>query len=168
MDADHDEVFKALADRSRRLLLDRLREENGQTLSQLCQRMEMTRQAVTKHLKVLEEASLVVPIWHGREKLHYLNPVPIHQIAGAGSTSSSRGGFAPWPTSRRNWKERPMAESRFVYVTFIRTTPERLWHALLGPGVYPAILGRDLARLRLEARCIVADHDPRRSGCRQR
>jgi DNA-binding transcriptional ArsR family regulator len=81
MDGDLDGVFKALAAHSRRRLLDRLREDNGQTLGQLCQRMKMTRQAVTKHLKVLEEASLVVPIWRGREKLHYLNPVPIHQIA---------------------------------------------------------------------------------------
>jgi DNA-binding transcriptional ArsR family regulator len=81
MDADFDKVFRALADPGRRQLLDRLRADNGQTLGQLCQRMAMTRQAVTKHLKVLEEASLVVPIWQGREKRHYLNPVPIHQIA---------------------------------------------------------------------------------------
>ena len=81
MDADLDRVFKALADPGRRLLLDRLHADNGQTLGQLCERMEMTRQAVTKHLKVLEEASLVVTIWRGREKLHYLNPVPIHEIA---------------------------------------------------------------------------------------
>ena len=58
-----------------------LHADNGQTLSQLCERMDMTRQAVTKHLKVLEEASLVVPLWRGREKLHYLNPVPIHEIS---------------------------------------------------------------------------------------
>jgi DNA-binding transcriptional ArsR family regulator len=74
-------VFKALADPGRRLLLDRLRAENGQTLGQLCAHLDMTRQAVTKHLKVLEEASLVVTFWRGREKRHYLNPVPIHQIA---------------------------------------------------------------------------------------
>jgi DNA-binding transcriptional ArsR family regulator len=74
-------VFKALADASRRELLDRLRADNGQTLSQLCARLDMTRQAVTKHLAVLEEANLVVVIWRGREKLHYLNPVPIHEIA---------------------------------------------------------------------------------------
>ena len=78
---DFDKVFKALADPGRRLLLDRLHEENGQTLGQLCQRMDMSRQAVTKHLKLLEEASLVVPIWRGREKLHYLNPVPIYEIS---------------------------------------------------------------------------------------
>jgi DNA-binding transcriptional ArsR family regulator len=81
MDADVDKVFKALADPGRRLLLDRLHAENGQTLGRLCEHLDMTRQAVTKHLKVLEEASLVVPIWLGREKLHYLNPVPIHAIA---------------------------------------------------------------------------------------
>src|SRR5271165_7553496 len=79
--ADADKVFKALADPGRRLLLDRLHADNGQTLGHLCEHLAMTRQAVTKHLKLLEEASLVVTIWRGREKLHYLNPVPIHEIA---------------------------------------------------------------------------------------
>ena len=78
---DADKVFKALADPGRRLLLDRLHEDNGQTLGQLCKNLEMTRQAVTKHLKLLEEADLVATIWRGREKLHFLNPVPIHEIA---------------------------------------------------------------------------------------
>jgi DNA-binding transcriptional ArsR family regulator len=81
VDADMDKVFKALADPGRRLLLDRLHVDNGQTLGQLCEHLEMTRQAVTKHLKVLEEASLVVTIWRGREKLHFLNPVPLHEIS---------------------------------------------------------------------------------------
>jgi DNA-binding transcriptional ArsR family regulator len=81
MGADVDKVFKALADPGRRMLLDRLHAENGQSLGQLCEHMHMTRQAVTKHLKLLEEATLVVTIWRGREKLHYLNPVPIHEIA---------------------------------------------------------------------------------------
>lgn len=76
-----DRVFKALADESRRELLDRLYAENGQTLGQLCQRLAMTRQAVTKHLVLLEEANLVATVRRGREKLHYLNPVPIHEIA---------------------------------------------------------------------------------------
>jgi DNA-binding transcriptional ArsR family regulator len=76
-----DKVFKALADASRRQLLDRLRADNGQTLGQLCEHLDITRQAVTKHLKMLEEAQLVVTIRRGREKLHYLNPVPIHEIA---------------------------------------------------------------------------------------
>ncbi len=76
-----DRVFKALADESRRELLDRLYAENGQTLSQLCERLAMTRQAVTKHLVLLEEANLVATVRRGREKLHYLNPVPINEIA---------------------------------------------------------------------------------------
>ena len=76
-----DEVFKALADASRRELLDRLRADNGQTLSDLCGRLAMTRQAVSKHLAILEAANLVAVVWRGREKLHYLNPVPIHDIA---------------------------------------------------------------------------------------
>ena len=76
-----DKAFKALADPGRRLLLDRLRADNGQTLGQLCEHLDMSRQAVTKHLVLLEEASLVVTLRRGREKLHYLNPVPIHEIA---------------------------------------------------------------------------------------
>ena len=76
-----DLVFRALADASRRELLDRLRAENGQTLGDLCGRLDMTRQAVSKHLGILEEANLVATVKRGREKLHYLNPVPIHDIA---------------------------------------------------------------------------------------
>jgi len=76
-----DRVFKALADASRRKLLDRLFAENGQTLSGLCRRLDMTRQAVSKHLAILEEANLVATVRRGREKLHYLNPVPIQEIA---------------------------------------------------------------------------------------
>jgi DNA-binding transcriptional ArsR family regulator len=75
-----DLVFRALADANRRELLDRLRAENGQTLGELCQRLDMTRQAVSKHLVILEEANLVATVKRGREKLHYLNPVPIHEI----------------------------------------------------------------------------------------
>jgi DNA-binding transcriptional ArsR family regulator len=75
-----DTVFKALADTSRRDLLDRLRADNGQTLSELCARLDMTRQAVSKHLAILEAANLVATVKRGREKLHYLNPVPIHEI----------------------------------------------------------------------------------------
>ncbi len=75
-----DEVFKALADATRRELLDRLRAENGQTLGELCERMAMSRQAVSKHLAILEAANLVATVRRGREKLHYLNPVPIGEI----------------------------------------------------------------------------------------
>jgi DNA-binding transcriptional ArsR family regulator len=81
MGADMDKVFKALADPGRRQLLDQLHAHNGQTLGELCRHLDMTRQAVTKHLKRLEEANLVATIWRGREKLHYLNPVPILEIA---------------------------------------------------------------------------------------
>jgi DNA-binding transcriptional ArsR family regulator len=75
-----DAVFKALADLSRRKLLDQLYAHNGQTLGELCEHLDMTRQAVTKHLTVLEKANLIVIVWQGREKLHYLNPAPIHDI----------------------------------------------------------------------------------------
>src|SRR5580704_13558881 len=75
-----DAAFKALADRSRRKLLDVLHESNGRTLTQLCGHLDMTRQAVTKHLALLEAANLVVTVWRGREKLHYLNPMPLHEI----------------------------------------------------------------------------------------
>lgn len=75
-----DAVFRALADPSRRRLLDRLHARNGQTLSELCDGVEMSRQAVSKHLALLEEANLVAIAWRGREKLHFLNPVPIHEI----------------------------------------------------------------------------------------
>src|SRR5882724_13351473 len=75
-----DKVFKALADSSRRKLLDQLHANNGRTLSELCEHLDMTRQAVTKHLALLEAANLLAVVWHGREKLHFLNPVPIHEI----------------------------------------------------------------------------------------
>lgn len=80
MGLDADKVFKALADPSRRRLLDRLHKNNGQTLSELCEHLNMTRQAVTKHLVLLEKAVLVTTIWRGREKLHYLNPTPLYDI----------------------------------------------------------------------------------------
>src|SRR5262250_439280 len=76
-----DAVFRALADASRRRLLDRLHAKNGQTLGELCRGLDMTRQAVSKHLAVLEEANLVSSQRQGREKLHYINPVPINEIA---------------------------------------------------------------------------------------
>jgi DNA-binding transcriptional ArsR family regulator len=75
-----DDVFKALADASRRKLLDELFRGNGQTLGALCEHLDMTRQAVTKHLTILEKANLVATVWRGREKLHFLNPVPLHEI----------------------------------------------------------------------------------------
>src|SRR5215475_2023787 len=91
MGADPDNVFKALADASRRQLLDRLHQQNGQSLGELCEHLDMTRQAVTKHLAVLEEANLIATVWRGREKLHYLNPVPIHEIADRWINKFERG-----------------------------------------------------------------------------
>src|SRR5262245_39409818 len=81
MRMEMDAIFRALADASRRELLDRLYERGGQTLGELCEGLAMSRQAVTKHLLILEAANLVVTLWRGREKLHYLNPVPIHELA---------------------------------------------------------------------------------------
>ncbi|HXS41355.1 MAG TPA: helix-turn-helix domain-containing protein [Stellaceae bacterium] len=78
---DDDAVFRALADASRRRLLDRLHRKNGQTLGELCRGLDMTRQAVAKHLAILEAANLVAAKREGREKLHFINPVPINQIA---------------------------------------------------------------------------------------
>ena len=75
-----DKVFRALADPSRRELLDQLHANNGQTLSELCEHLDMSRQAVTKHLALLEGANLVTTVWRGREKLHYFNPVPLQEI----------------------------------------------------------------------------------------
>ena len=89
-----DDVFKALADASRRSLLDRLHARNGQTLNELCEGLAMTRQAVTKHLGILEEANLVTTFRQGREKLHYLNPVPIHQIGERWIRKFERGKLA--------------------------------------------------------------------------
>lgn len=77
---DADKVFKALADPSRRKLLDLLYASNGQTLGELCEHLDMTRQAVTQHLGLLESANLVTIVWRGREKVHYLNPMPLQQI----------------------------------------------------------------------------------------
>lgn len=127
-----DEVFRALADPSRRRLLDRLNERNGQTLRELCAGLEMTRQSVSKHLAVLAEANLVSTARRGREKLHYLNPVPINAIADRWMTRYDRaraGALADLKTAL----ERPSMDT-FVYTTYIETTPDRLWAALTEPA----------------------------------
>jgi DNA-binding transcriptional ArsR family regulator len=97
-----DEVFKALADATRRELLDRLRADNGQTLGGLCQRMAMSRQAVSKHLAILEAANLVATAWRGREKLHFLNPVPIHEIGERWIAKFERGRLDALADLKRN------------------------------------------------------------------
>jgi DNA-binding transcriptional ArsR family regulator len=101
-----DEVFKALADASRRTLLDRLHDKNGQTLNELCDGLDMTRQAVTKHLVILEEANLVTTTKHGREKLHYLNPVPIHQIGERWIKKFERGKLVALSELKRQLEKR--------------------------------------------------------------
>jgi DNA-binding transcriptional ArsR family regulator len=101
-----DEVFKALADASRRSLLDRLHTRNGQTLADLCDGLAMTRQAVTKHLAILEEANLVSTLRHGRKKLHYLNPVPIHQIGERWIKKFERGKLAALSELKRQLEKR--------------------------------------------------------------
>ena len=101
-----DEVFKALADASRRALLDRLHARSGQTLNELCDGLAMTRQAVTKHLAILEAAHLVATIRRGREKLHYLNPVPIHQIGERWIRKFERGKLTALSELKRQLEQR--------------------------------------------------------------
>jgi DNA-binding transcriptional ArsR family regulator len=101
-----DAVFKALADASRRELLDRLYADNGQTLNELCARLAMTRQAVSKHLAILEEANLVATVRRGREKLHYLNPVPIHEIGERWIRKFERGRLQALSELKRSLEQR--------------------------------------------------------------
>jgi uncharacterized protein YndB with AHSA1/START domain/DNA-binding transcriptional ArsR family regulator len=126
-----DKVFKALADQTRRLLLDRLHQRNGQTLSELCEHLEMARQSATQHLAVLEAANLVSTVRRGREKLHYLNPVPLHDIQERWIDKFERPRLRALSTVKRRAEEHDMAGiPTFVYVTYIESTPERVWHAL--------------------------------------
>ena len=101
-----DEVFKALAEASRRSLLDRLHVRGGQTLNELCDGLAMTRQAVTKHLGILEGANLVTTLRHGREKLHYIDPVPIHQIGERWIKKFERGKLAALSELKRQLEQR--------------------------------------------------------------
>ena len=124
-----DAVFKALADPSRRKLLDRLYRRDGQTLTEMCERVSMTRFGVMKHLRVLEEAGLVVTRKEGREKLHFLNPVPIRLVHDRW-VSKYRAPFAAALSGLKSRLEgTEMAETQ-VYQVFIRTTPQKLWQAL--------------------------------------
>ena len=120
------DVFHALADRSRRKLLDRLHRRDGQTLSELCERVPMTRFGVMKHLRVLERAGLVLARRSGREKLHYLNPMPI-RLAHDRWVSKYRAPFAAALSGLKSSLEEPMVQ---IYELFIRTTPQKLWQAL--------------------------------------
>lgn len=130
-----DEIFKALADANRRLLLDSLRARNGQTLAELCAGQRTTRQSISKHLSVLEAANLVTTVWRGREKLHYLNAEPIHTITERWIRQYDLD-RAHALADLKTALEQTMAagSDAFVYTTYIRTTPERLWQALTDPA----------------------------------
>jgi uncharacterized protein YndB with AHSA1/START domain/DNA-binding transcriptional ArsR family regulator len=129
-----DEVFRALADPSRRQLLDRLNGRNGQTLRELCSGLEMARQSVSKHLALLEAAGLVTTVRRGREKLHYLNAAPISQIGERWITRYERERVEALADLKRALEAQTMDRPSFVYTTYIRTTPEQLWQALTDPA----------------------------------
>ena len=129
-----DDVFRALADPSRRLLLDSLNERSGQTLRELGSRLDMTRQSVSKHLDVLEAATLVATVRRGREKLHYLNAAPINEIAERWITRYDRRRVHALADLKTALEATPMHKPSFAYTTFIKTTPERLWQGLTDPG----------------------------------
>jgi uncharacterized protein YndB with AHSA1/START domain/DNA-binding transcriptional ArsR family regulator len=129
-----DEVFKALADASRRRLLDSLNARNGQSLRELCAGLNMARQSVSKHLAVLEAANLVTTMWRGREKLHYLNAAPINAIAERWIDQYDRERVRALADMKRALEQDPMTNPEFVYTTYINTTPERLWQALTDPA----------------------------------
>ncbi|WP_433515474.1 ArsR/SmtB family transcription factor [Nonomuraea sp. CA-143628] len=117
-----DSVFKALADPTRRLLLDRLREHNGQTLRELCERLNMARQSATQHLDILERANLVTVVRRGRERLHYLNPTPIHEI--------EERWISGFDKAIGDIKYAMTEVPTYVYVTYIRASAEQVWQAL--------------------------------------
>ena len=121
-----DAVFRALADPTRRSLLDELFREDGQTLSALEERFSMTRFGVMKHLKQLEEAGLVVTRRRGREKLHFLNPVPIRLVHDRWVSKYAE----PWAAALSGLKNRLENPMEKVFEIYIRTTPERLWEAI--------------------------------------
>src|SRR5919202_4013537 len=124
-----DEVFRALADPTRRSLLDELFREDGQTLTALERRLPMTRFGVMKHLKVLEEANLVVSRRRGREKLHFLNPVPIRLVHDRWVSKYAE----PWAAGLTGLKRQLEATMEKVFEIYIKTTPERLWEAITDP-----------------------------------
>jgi uncharacterized protein YndB with AHSA1/START domain/DNA-binding transcriptional ArsR family regulator len=129
-----DDAFRALADPSRRLLLDRLNERNGQTLRELCSGLDMARQSVSKHLAVLVAANLVTTVRRGREKHHYLNAAPINEIAERWITHYEQHRVQALADLKRALEDTPVDTPSFVYTTYIQTTPERLWQALTEPA----------------------------------
>jgi uncharacterized protein YndB with AHSA1/START domain/DNA-binding transcriptional ArsR family regulator len=135
-EVDDDAVFRALADPTRRALLDMLRERNGQTLGELCAPLGMARQSATQHLGVLAAANLITTVRRGREKLHYLNPVPLWSIQERWIEKFERPRLRALSAIRQRAEEDPMAERPdYVYVTYIESSPERVWQALTDPGL---------------------------------
>ncbi len=133
---DGDAVFRALADPTRRAVLDRLRERNGQTLGELCGPLEMARQSATQHLGVLEAANLITTVRRGREKLHYLNPVPLWDIQERWIEKFERPRLRALSAIKQRAEEGTMAERPdYVYVTYIESSPERVWDALTDPDL---------------------------------
>jgi len=126
---DDDRIFKALADPTRRFLLDLLFERDGRTLTELEAELEMTRFGVMKHLRVLEDAGLVVTRRSGRKKLHYLNPVPIRLIHDRWIDKYTE----PWTASLTGLKKKMEETMEKVFEIYIKTTPERLWQAIIDP-----------------------------------
>jgi uncharacterized protein YndB with AHSA1/START domain/DNA-binding transcriptional ArsR family regulator len=129
-----DDVFKALADPSRRALLDSLNRDNGRTLRQLCAGLDMARQSVSKHLAVLEQAGLVTTEKRGREKHHFLNAEPINAIADRWISRYHRGRVQALADLKTALEAAPVSDTEFTYTTYIRTTPEQLWTALTDPA----------------------------------
>src|SRR5229473_3022793 len=126
-----DEVFRALADPTRRGLLDELFRSDGQSLTTLQERLPMTRFGVMKHLKLLEEAGLVVTRRRGREKLHFLNPVPIRLVHDRWVSKYAE----PWVAGLSNLKSDLEETMEKIYEIYIKTTPERLWEAITNPEI---------------------------------
>jgi DNA-binding transcriptional ArsR family regulator len=126
-----DPVFRALADPTRRALLDELFARDGQTLVSLTARHDMTRIAVAKHLKILEDAGLIVSRRRGREKLHYLNPVPIRLVHDRWVSKYAE----PWAAGLVGMKHELEDQMEKVFEIYIRTTPERLWEAITDPAI---------------------------------
>jgi uncharacterized protein YndB with AHSA1/START domain/DNA-binding transcriptional ArsR family regulator len=124
------DVFRALADPTRRRLLDRLHKANGQTLGELCEGIEMARQSTTQHLAALEAANLVSTVRQGRQKLHYLNPVPLHEIQERWIDKFEVPRLQTLSTVKRRAEEDMSDKPTFVYVTYIESTPESVWQAL--------------------------------------
>lgn len=130
-----DSVFKALADPTRRHLLDRLREHNGQTLSELCAQLGMARQSATQHLDLLVRADLVTVVRRGRERLHYLNPAPIHEIEERWISEFDKPRLQAISAIKHQAEEyamthEPTSVPTYVYVTYIRASTEQVWQAL--------------------------------------